>query len=531
MKIISIIQDIIDNVKDDTGRTQRQWLAVKRWAKSLFHGTFVACTGFGKTMVGFMAIKLLRRTNPDRKVIVVVPKRSVRDQWNGWLKKSGNDKNTEVWVINSLSSQEEVQECTLLICDEIHWYAAETFKRVFQVVNYKYILGLTATIERSDGKHALLQKYAPVVDEVPLHVARQKGWVAEYDAYAYGITLPESEQQEYEQYYGKDSKLTKYMPVFDYDIQTIIRCSAGNKPRFNKVTRQMMDSPPVRIARKMGWNGNSAHRALLTLRENKTLPRGQKKNIWGGDLDHPYHPDRIVGYAVQTRKIIAARKEYISNHPLKTEAVIEIYNLLNRKTIAFSETKKVAHELYSRIGEDRAVKYYTGMSAIPIEVEKTKEYKTRRGVDNFIKKHPDRKFEVKEKNGKFILSWRKEKLVGEKFQKEEALRKLRDNRYNIDFIASVKALNEGIDIPDLALALIHSVNSVSRDIIQRIGRVARLFVYKDGSEKKPIIVIIYLKNTKDEAWLKRALRKVVGVKWIDSISNIVTEENFFEIVA
>lgn len=530
MRIISIIEDIIAKVVDETGRTQRQWLVIKRWANALFHGTFVACTGFGKTRVGLYAIKLLRRSNPERKVIVVVPGIPLQEQWQKLLKKWKLEENTEVWVINSLSAEKVKHNCSLLVCDEIHRYAAETFKRVFDVVEYTYIIGMTATIERSDGKHVLLEKFAPVIDEVPLHVARAKGWVAEYEIFNYGIELPEPEQDEYDKLYGSKSKLITWMPLFDYDIQLIIKCSFNNKPRYDKATGQMYDSPPVKIARSMGWRGNTAYQALLAMRRNKEAPRGQKENIWGGDLNHIYHPDKIVGYAVQARKLISARKQFISNHYLKTKAVIDIYHLLKLKTISFSETRQVADELYTMVGEKHAVKYYSKMPSIKMMVTKTKEYKRRASVDRFIEKHPDTDFELIEKNGIFILSWQEEKTVGEKIQKEEALRKLIDNRYNIDFISSVRALNEGIDIPDLGAAIIHSRDSVARNTVQRIGRVARLFIYKDGSKKKPIIVNIYLKNTKDEDWLRTAMRKILGAIWIDDISEII-ERDDFEMVA
>ena len=229
MRISEIIDNIISGTIDPTGRTQRQFLVLKRWAASLFHGTFVGCTGFGKTRVGFEAIKLLRRNDPSRSVIVVVPSLPLQKQWRELLA-DAKMKGVEVWVINSLAASLMRHRCDLLVLDEIHRYAAKTFSKVFQVVEYRYIIGLTATIERSDGKHVLLERKAPIVDEVPMHVARAKGWVSKYETFNYGIELSEEDQQEYDIMYGKDSKLMKYMAVFHYDLQTIIQSSFGNKP-------------------------------------------------------------------------------------------------------------------------------------------------------------------------------------------------------------------------------------------------------------------------------------------------------------
>lgn len=529
MRILAEINEIIKGITDKSGRTQRQFQVLYKWAQKLFHGTFVACTGFGKTRVGIEALKLLRRNNPTRKVIVVVPTLALQDQWNKILEAIGHAENTEVWVINSLAASDLTHRCDLLILDEIHRYAAETFSKVFTVVNYKYILGLTATIERADGKHELLQRYAPVFDEVTLNHARAKGWVAEYEVVNYGIELSEEDQQEYDQLYGKDSKLFKYMAVFGYDLQLIIQCSFGNKPRFNTMSNTWFDPPAVTIARRNEWEGNNAYRASFIMRSNKDAPRGQKVNIWG-NTNHAFHPDKVVGYAVQARRLIADRKQWINNHPLKTKAVVDIYNYIGWKTISFCETKQTAMEIRDAIG-DRAVSYYSQMDSEYRVVTKTKECKRRVTVDKFMEKHPDIDFDLKEENGKFILSWQEEKLFGEKRLKEEALRKLQDNRYKINFISSVRSLNEGIDIPDLRLAIIHSRNSTARDQIQRIGRVARLFIYKDGSDKKPIIVNIYLKDTKDEGWLKAAMAKIVGERWVDNIEEILTPDDDLVLVA
>ena len=319
------------------------------------------------------------------------------------------------------------------------------------------------------------------------------------------------------------------MAVFNFDFQKIIKCSFSNKPRFSPEGRRWFDPDAVSVARQMGWIGNNAFQASRIIRTNKDAPRGQKQNVWGNDTKHIYHPDRIVGYAVQARKIVASRQNYIYNHPLKTQAVIDIYHQLKMKTISFAQTKEVAITLQDTIG-DKAVSYYSNMNSQPVMVQQQKIYKREISRQKFIAKNPDIEFELKNESGKFIVLWKKQKFIGEKELKKEALRKISDNRYKIDFISSVKALNEGIDIPDLELALIHSRDSTTRNAIQRAGRVARLFIYKDGSNKKPIIVNIYLKNTKDEDWLKASMRGIIGAIWIEDITLIGATNNEFVLV-
>ena len=63
--------------------------------------------------------------------------------------------------LRKLSTAKNGYECDFLIIDEIHRTAAETLQFVFSKVKYKLILGLTATLERLDGRHTIVEKYLP----------------------------------------------------------------------------------------------------------------------------------------------------------------------------------------------------------------------------------------------------------------------------------------------------------------------------------------------------------------------------------
>lgn len=70
----------------------------------------------------------------------------------------------------------------------------------------------------------------------------------------------------------------------------------------------------------------------------------------------------------------------------------------------------------------------------------------------------------------------------------------------IAMLGCVKALNEGVNIPDLDQAIIVQVDSNPRSLIQRVGRIVR---YREGHKAK--IFILCVQNTVDESWLKSAL--------------------------
>lgn len=73
-------------------------------------------------------------------------------------------------------------------------------------------------------------------------------------------------------------------------------------------------------------------------------------------------------------------------------------------------------------------------------------------------------------------------------------------RKEISLLGCVKALDEGVNIPDLDQAIIVQVDSNPRSLVQRVGRVVR---YREGHKAR--IFIICVQNTMDESWLKTAL--------------------------
>ena len=81
--------------------------------------------------------------------------------------------NARVEIINTVVKYDWT--CDLLVIDEIHLMAADTFSKVFEKVSYKNILGLTATFERLDGKEILISKYAPVCDTIDITLAEKNG--------------------------------------------------------------------------------------------------------------------------------------------------------------------------------------------------------------------------------------------------------------------------------------------------------------------------------------------------------------------
>ena len=134
-------------------------------------GILAAGTAFGKTVVAAYMIA-------ERKVntLVLVNRRQLQLQWVARLaeflgvheKEIGKigcgakrwTGKIDVAVIQTLSQKgvidPRVKEYGQIVVDECHAVASETFEAAVDTASAKYVLGLSATVERQDGRHPLI---------------------------------------------------------------------------------------------------------------------------------------------------------------------------------------------------------------------------------------------------------------------------------------------------------------------------------------------------------------------------------------
>tara|TARA_R110002020_G_scaffold74752_6_gene190984 strand:+ start:309 stop:1472 length:1164 start_codon:yes stop_codon:yes gene_type:complete len=79
----------------------------------------------------------------------------------------------------------------------------------------------------------------------------------------------------------------------------------------------------------------------------------------------------------------------------------------------------------------------------------------------------------------------------------------------VKVLCSTKALNQGLDVPDANMGIMCGITSKALPMIQRVGRLVR---FKEG--KTGNIIILYVKDSQEEKWLKNSTKNLDNVNWM-----------------
>lgn len=189
--------------------------ALDAWHQSRCRGVVEAVTGAGKTMIGITAA--FEAFRQGIKVLVLVPTAELQTQWQQRLMETlpqadvgtlGNGRKDSlsscdilVAIINSATRGDLLKEHSegLLIADECHRYAAQSFSKALQS-DFRYRLGLTATYQRPDKANTkVLDPYfGGVVFQMWYDRALLDGVIAEFDIAFVGVSLTNSERGDYQ---------------------------------------------------------------------------------------------------------------------------------------------------------------------------------------------------------------------------------------------------------------------------------------------------------------------------------------------
>lgn len=268
-------------------RDEVQEEVISEWVLNAYRGIAVCATGFGKTHLGKLAIEKLNQPN----TIVVVPTLELKSQWELKLKQ-WKLVNTKVVVINTASTNQF--ECDLLILDECHRVPAKEFRKLFDTIKFKYLLGLTATLQRQDGEEKILSEY-PVICDISLDTCVENGWISPFVVYNLEVDFTPNERLQYK----KAENSFKY---------AALQCGFGSQAFKN---------------------------AQQWLKSGTTQQKG---------------------FAGMYFNSMRKRKELIlnsSNKPLVVKQIVDLFP--DRTTIVFNETIESAEEINKLLGDESVV--------------------------------------------------------------------------------------------------------------------------------------------------------------------------------
>lgn len=289
-------------------RDERQEIARIKWIKNKCRGTFEFATGFGKTFTAIKCLKSVISKYPNFRALVVVPTDNLREQWVHHIDNNQLGLNVDVQIVNTVIKQN--WNCDILVIDEAHRYASNTFQEIFNLVEYRYILGLTATFERLDGKHEIIAKYCPIIDRVTTEEALFNGWLSTFKEYEVIINVDDIDE-----YKAYDSEFVEHFSFFNYDFNLAMS-----------------------MIGKYGFMNRAKYRDKIcgpnaTPEEKKAMFR------------------YITIHATGFIRAIQKRKAFINNHPKKLEIARKIIKARpNSKIITFSSNVKMAEAIgYGRV--------------------------------------------------------------------------------------------------------------------------------------------------------------------------------------
>lgn len=196
--------------------------AVDAWEKHEGRGMVVLPTGAGKTVVALMAMARMQV-----RTLVVVPTIDLLHQWHGGIcARFGLNEDAVGMVGGGVRRERAVTVITydsasiaaersgaraanspltagqygLLVFDEAHHLPSGSYRKIAERSRAPLRLGLSATLERSDGRHEdLIRLIGPTVFErQPASLARDKH-IADYKVERVHVDLTDDEQARYDQ--------------------------------------------------------------------------------------------------------------------------------------------------------------------------------------------------------------------------------------------------------------------------------------------------------------------------------------------
>jgi superfamily II DNA or RNA helicase len=221
--------------------------AVAAWGRASGRGIVVLPTGAGKTVVALMTMEAM-----GVRTLVVVPTIDLMHQWHDGIREKfgltgeqvgmiggGFQSDCPITVITYDSAampKRDLSRFGLLVFDEAHHLPSASYRAIATRADAPFRLGLSATLERSDGRHDDLRLLIgpTVFERQPATLARDKH-IADYKVERVSVDLTDDEQARYDRLTAEFSwymaaNRTKLMMTGTANLFEALIRSAGHDP-------------------------------------------------------------------------------------------------------------------------------------------------------------------------------------------------------------------------------------------------------------------------------------------------------------
>ncbi|MEM9003987.1 MAG: DEAD/DEAH box helicase family protein [Cyanobacteria bacterium P01_F01_bin.86] len=275
-----------------------QQAALDAWVASGWRGVVVLPTAAGKTYLAHLAMQATPRST-----LITVPTLDLMHQWYDQLLKTfpgveigllggGSRDRTPILVATydsaAIHAETLGNQYGLLICDECHHLPSDFNRVIAEYAIAPYRLGLTATPDRTDGRHADLNHLlGPVVyQKQPQDLAGTT--LASYEIVQIKVALTEAEQQRYQ-------ALIQRRNQFLQDANIWLGSLEGWQ-RFVQASAQ----------------SQAGRRAMLAHRESKTIALGTEGKLRIlSELLTEHYPDRCLVFTADNATVYRISQDFL----------------------------------------------------------------------------------------------------------------------------------------------------------------------------------------------------------------------------
>ena len=285
------------------------------------NSTIVLPTGVGKTKIGVMSAK------DEEKVLIVVPKVNLKDQWKREFVKWGVT--TEPTVVTRNSAKNVAEEFDLCILDEIHGLCTTVYSKLFSTLKCKKKLGLTATVPEEQKKLEILNKYCPISHTLELGDLPE-GVVADYSVYNIGLQLSKADAGKYKAFNQLFIRAQKKLLAYKREHKladsffTLAEKNLKTEGELGKMSRDFWSAMTLRRNCLMG--GESKIKAAVNL--IKEYPK-QKWIIFNSSITVAESLQKALTEANFASKLVHSKMSQEENNKVLEEFRDNKFNIIN----------------------------------------------------------------------------------------------------------------------------------------------------------------------------------------------------------